>query len=486
MTLLARSDTMLAMRPRRLLLLSWALVGFGCGPSVNVSSRHDAIYGGTLDVGDPAVIALGTGGSGIYSMYCSGTLIAPSTVLTAAHCINAFGASPDEFVLFGTYADTSTRAVRVLEEFKDPLYDQAIHDFGLLRLATPVTDVEPVTLNDAPLQSSSVGWTIRYVGFGYTEFGEIGTKHEASYPIRDLDVGIIEAGATGMQTCGGDSGGPGFIIRPGETSSVQAGVTSYGDSECRQLGVGGRVDFGIEWIRTTMAAWEPARCAIDGRCVAGCLPIDQDCACQMDGRCTAECLSTPRDPDCPVHCVANGVCAVEACPHPDPDCVEEGSPCGGPTDCRARQCVNDAQHPDKYCSRTCTQDAECTAGFACSAGVCRFVQRPGVALLDLCSPNDFCVEGICTGPRGGITRCVTTCLVNGDCASGAACETGADQRRYCRPSNVAFKVVTVPVLSETLGPVERGHGCSTTGALAAWLLVVPLLRRRQRASKRSM
>ena len=77
--------------------LAGALVGLACGPSEltdpaaqPAASQEDAIIGGTLAMGDPAVVAMAVRSGGSYESICTGTLIAPKTVLTAAHCINAY------------------------------------------------------------------------------------------------------------------------------------------------------------------------------------------------------------------------------------------------------------------------------------------------------------------------------------------------------------------------------------------------------------
>jgi V8-like Glu-specific endopeptidase len=447
-----------------------------------VSAKEEAIIGGTLALGDPAVVAMAVRYGGSYESVCTGTLIAPKTVLTAAHCIYAYGQSAPYYITIGTYAATPTRAVRVTQQFRHPGYNRSAWDFGILRLETPVLDVTPIPMNETAMTSAHVGKPIRHVGFGLTQGGGqvSGTKREVTYNLRQVQPYTIESGAQGKQTCQGDSGGPGFMVMPGGTQEVLVGVVSYGDENCMYQGWDGRVDVVAAWVRQTMAAWETPTCATDGSCVQGCATVDQDCVCVADGVCSAECLDAATDRDCPRDCATNGICAVETCGRPDADCVAEGSLCTVATQCKGRECIADPQNEATYCSRGCQQDSDCPSTMECAQGICQKKQRPVRQLFEGCSASsDYCAnDGLCTGPAGGITRCVKGCIVTADCPSGSACEAGGDSQRFCRPSDLRFTNITVPAAPQAVGMVAEG--CTATGAgLALWLAALPLLRRRR-------
>ena len=462
------------------------LVGlFSCGPSAlseSVSAQKDAIIGGTLDLVDPAVVSMAIRSGGGFQALCTGTLIAPRTVLTAAHCIYAYGTAESYVVTFGSYSDAPSRVIDVTGQYRDPAYNQLAWDFGILRLATPVLDVVPIALNEAPLNQAHVGRPIRHVGFGLTVANTMmaGVKQEVTYGVRQVASYTLESGAMGKQTCQGDSGGPGFMVLPGSTKEVVVGVVSYGDTSCAVEGFDGRVDVGAPWIHQTMGGWEQPTCATDGACVPGCTPIDQDCACKPDGVCGSECLAPATDLDCPRDCAQNNICATQACGRPDVDCVGLGNYCDAAIQCQGRLCLTDRQHPSTYCSKACAANADCPSTMTCAAGTCQLAQRPERQLFESCyAATDFCVVGICTGPASGISRCVKSCIVTGDCDSGSVCEAGSDAQRFCRPDGLRFNIVTLHAAQAAIG--ARAKGCSSTGAgLALWLLAVPLLRRKRR------
>lgn len=458
----------------------------GCGPIVppdatqSVETSSEAIVGGITTSGDPAVVMLLVNGQGGYSEYCTGTLIAPKTVLTAAHCINAYGAGNFYAVGVGASSSSPQRVVQTAQQVRHPSYGGNAWDFGVLRLAQPITDVAPIPLNESALTAADVGKPIRHVGFGITNPSGAGSgvKREVTYNLRQVSRYTIESGANGKQTCQGDSGGPGFMTIGGVEKVV--GVVSYGDQNCAYEGWDGRVDVAAQWIRTTMAAWETPTCATDGACVQGCTPVDQDCVCVADGTCSAQCTDLLKDPDCPRDCVANGVCALQACPKADPDCIAEGGFCQTSMQCKGRLCITDSQNSQAYCSKSCQQSSECASGMECAQGSCLFVQKPERHLFDPCSKTDFCIDSICNGPADGITRCVKSCIASSDCPSGSQCEAGADARRYCRPANLRF----TPLLLTHAGTIDSPAqaGCSSVSGmpmLSLGLIVLTALRRRK-------
>jgi hypothetical protein len=280
--------------------------------------RESAVIGGTLDEGDPAVVAV-LSETGL----CTGTLIAPHVILTAAHCLE--DATAEELtILFGSDAMAAGGdRVPAASLLIHPEYGDT-HDIGLVELAD-ASAVKPVPINAQALTPGLKGEDVRVVGFGVADAAgmEVGKKRTGtvSYDGHMADYMMVRP-KNGQSGCFGDSGGPNFMTFDGV--EVVAGVTSFGTAQDCISGLGGSTDVQLysEWILEFVERAEtPASCGVDHRCAADCATLDPDCACVADGACSDTCPDwLVDDPDC-AGCGAGDGCWSD-CPDtaPDPDC----------------------------------------------------------------------------------------------------------------------------------------------------------------------
>lgn len=232
-----------------MLLVALALAACGA-PAEDVDARASsaAITKSEEDPGDDAVVALILEQRGRRPhLLCSGVVISPRIVVTAAHCLNDLGTnnlerSPLRIVLGSdvTRPRTSLRAIAANvhpDYYHTPL---APHDLATLVLERSVP-VPPITLATQELETPDIGAPVRLVGFGGTDPADPGGRKRFGTAVLDeIDDTRFLVRPGPSLTCSHDSGAPALLTRADVEELV--GVTVSGFSDCSNYSRFTRID----------------------------------------------------------------------------------------------------------------------------------------------------------------------------------------------------------------------------------------------------
>lgn len=215
----------------------------GCGAPVEsvadtVAEPH--IVGGTVDDGHPAVVMIYYNEGGGSAIGCTGTVIAPTVVLTAGHCTvtdetcvqpACTSFTPANYTVSGGTTPFTSPAwtAMVAEVHTNPAYNGGNiadgGDSGILILATaaPVTPVPWLAVAEGQY-GGGTGFT--EVGYGLTSINgdNFGTKRSVQLSITQDFQNAFGYGTDSAGGCNGDSGGPALEVL-GTSETVVATVT---------------------------------------------------------------------------------------------------------------------------------------------------------------------------------------------------------------------------------------------------------------------
>jgi len=168
-------------------------------------------------------------------LHCSAVLVAPSTIVTAAHCVKGFDLAKMEFVV-GEDAQAPIQRSLILDGDTYQDYDATrfgVHDLAFLHLKKFITEVEPISYARSPLKLQTPRLLL-HVGYGVAG-AEPGRRRCVDIPINTVCDRGFSSQTPNLNTCNGDSGGGVFYNDGGEIRLI--GITNWGDELCRDYDI---------------------------------------------------------------------------------------------------------------------------------------------------------------------------------------------------------------------------------------------------------
>ncbi|KAL1918542.1 uncharacterized protein VTP21DRAFT_3202 [Calcarisporiella thermophila] len=197
------------------------------------------------------------------SYACTGSLIKPDVVLTAAHCVESSGVTIRANSLSASSGGQVVRVTRGLQHENYRRNQDLKYDVGLLFLASSVQNAMPIKISpDAPKEGdiiTAAGWGVTesqntsdkllkvdlkvggdgVCGRNYPDWGGLAGPHICYQPVR------------GKGICYGDSGGPAYKVIGG--TNYILGVSSFiSKDDCggaSTIGYFTRLGYHLDWIK---------------------------------------------------------------------------------------------------------------------------------------------------------------------------------------------------------------------------------------------
>ncbi len=253
---IGRSWTIRLIALAALTFAGWVIPGcVGVEETSPLGQSESTIVGGAAETGYASVGAFVEDGE----TFCTGTLVSPTVIVTAAHCVEEIRSVRGLSFFFGADTNRPSRGASIPLASVHPHPDYRTNedaDIAVVILES-ASSVTPMALPSTNMSAAWKGRDLLFIGYGITSAttDAAGEKRSVEIPITDVNPLTFRYSGRGVNTCNGDSGGPALAQQAGKNELV--GVTSWGDEDCREFGVNTRVDPYLAWIRSFMNGTPP-------------------------------------------------------------------------------------------------------------------------------------------------------------------------------------------------------------------------------------